>query len=355
MSSIYSMKSKPLKPGSIRYFFIINGMLLGNMAVNLAADFIADVFFINRNFDVSEGVTAILTQMDASYGIICTVVILVGTLWYERPIRKCVKLITTQKTPPQELLETAQKRLLNEPYMVVVMDTFIWGFGSFVYAGMGLHGGLSTGIATGLIAAMAAFFWAEHASQHHLVPLFFPQGDLSKVKGAKSIGLQVRLAALVCTVSLVPLAFIHVTIYQFQQMQIRGEIPQAILADKIQQAVAAESILFMIMSVLIALLVGHNLKRPVAQIIQTMGQIKKGDFDARATIYTTDEIGFSGETLTAMAEGLKERELIKDTFGRYVDTRIRDEILKGEIPLDGELKEATILFADLRGFTPLVD
>ena len=34
---------------------------------------------------------------------------------------------------------------------------------------------------------------------------------------------------------------------------------------------------------------------------------------------------------------------------------IRDEILNGNIPLDGELKEATILFADLRDFTPLVE
>ena len=46
---------------------------------------------------------------------------------------------------------------------------------------------------------------------------------------------------------------------------------------------------------------------------------------------------------------------VKETFGRYVSREVRDEILSGRIPLDGELKEVTVLFADLRDFTPMVE
>mgnify|MGYP002641008718 CR=1 FL=1 len=46
---------------------------------------------------------------------------------------------------------------------------------------------------------------------------------------------------------------------------------------------------------------------------------------------------------------------VKDTFGRYVSRQVRDEILSGRIPLDGEMREVTVLFADLRGFTPMVE
>ncbi len=46
---------------------------------------------------------------------------------------------------------------------------------------------------------------------------------------------------------------------------------------------------------------------------------------------------------------------VKDTFGRYVSREVRDEILSGRIPLDGEMKEVTMLFADLRNFTPMVE
>ena len=46
---------------------------------------------------------------------------------------------------------------------------------------------------------------------------------------------------------------------------------------------------------------------------------------------------------------------VKETFGRYVAREVRDEILSGRIPLDGEMKEVTVLFADLRNFTPMVE
>jgi class 3 adenylate cyclase/CHASE2 domain-containing sensor protein len=47
--------------------------------------------------------------------------------------------------------------------------------------------------------------------------------------------------------------------------------------------------------------------------------------------------------------------IVKDTFGRYVSREVRDEILSGRIPFDGEIKEVTVLFADLRNFTPMVE
>lgn len=51
----------------------------------------------------------------------------------------------------------------------------------------------------------------------------------------------------------------------------------------------------------------------------------------------------------------KERDFVNDVFGRYVSREVRDRILKGHIPLDGELKQATVLFADLREFTEMVE
>ena len=47
--------------------------------------------------------------------------------------------------------------------------------------------------------------------------------------------------------------------------------------------------------------------------------------------------------------------IVKNTFGRYVSREVRDEILSGRIPLNGEMKSVTVLFADLRDFTPMVE
>jgi class 3 adenylate cyclase len=51
----------------------------------------------------------------------------------------------------------------------------------------------------------------------------------------------------------------------------------------------------------------------------------------------------------------RERDFLNDTFGKYVSREVRDEILSGRVTLSGELKEVTVLFADLRDFTRLVE
>ena len=83
--------------------------------------------------------------------------------------------------------------------------------------------------------------------------------------------------------------------------------------------------------------------------------MRKGDFEGRVAVTSNDEIGYTGEAINEMTEGLKERDFIKDTFGKYVTREIRDEILSGSIPLDGEFKNVTMLFSDLSDFTRMVE
>jgi class 3 adenylate cyclase len=51
----------------------------------------------------------------------------------------------------------------------------------------------------------------------------------------------------------------------------------------------------------------------------------------------------------------EQTRILEETFGRYVAQEVRDEVLSGRIPLDGELKDVSVLFADLRDFTPLTE
>ena len=52
-----------------------------------------------------------------------------------------------------------------------------------------------------------------------------------------------------------------------------------------------------------------------------------------------------------MAEGLAERERIREAFGTYVDREVADHILRAGTDLGGEEVEVTMMFVDVRDFT----
>lgn len=335
-------------------FYVANEVLLGNALALLLGDWMTNIFFRNRVGEASDELLARFLYLDISYGAACALILSGLTIWYEQSIRKSLAGFHLGRPVDPCILENARRRVLNEPYFIVIIDAVAWALGSFLFWKAGSPGGMRIGLGSGLITVTLAFFWVEHISQHTRIPLFFPKGDLSTVSGVRSISLRVRFIALLFAVSLVPLAFVHLTIQRFGTADTTDAEALISLVHRLEQTIVMESAIFICVAIVLSLIVLHHLKRPVEEIIRVMGHAKQGDFSQKAKVLTNDEIGFAGEMLNSMNQGLMERELIKDTFGKYVDRRIRDEILSGRVSLDGERKEATILFADLRNFTPLV-
>jgi adenylate cyclase len=110
-------------------------------------------------------------------------------------------------------------------------------------------------------------------------------------------------------------------------------------------------------ALVVALLIGMGLAGgiigPVRTLVAGMHEVLKGNLRYRSNISREDEIGFLSRSFNEMVGGLQEREHIKDTFGRFVSRDVAAAVLDGRVPLEGERREVSILFQDIRGFTAL--
>jgi len=207
----------------------------------------------------------------------------------------------------------------------------------------------------GSITALFIYFSAENIWRKSL-PRFFPDGDLSQVQGAFRLHVKTRLVVVFLMVSLIPLMVLGVSAYT--------KASSLLTADPKSGSLIISALLIQIIfitttgaltALLLSLIVSKSVSKPIREMKNSMQEVARGNLDVKINVVSNDEIGALGEGFNSMISGLRDSEAIKESFGKYISEEVRDEILSGRVPLDGEMKRATLLFSDLRDFTPFVE
>jgi adenylate cyclase len=100
-----------------------------------------------------------------------------------------------------------------------------------------------------------------------------------------------------------------------------------------------------------AVLMARQVTSPVQILTRGVERIERGDYQVRVPAVGRDELSRLGSSFNRMAEGLDERDRVRALLGKTVSPEIAHELLNSGLELGGEVREASILFSDLRGFT----
>ncbi len=130
--------------------------------------------------------------------------------------------------------------------------------------------------------------------------------------------------------------------------------------DSIETSIRQErdSLLMMTLPVIFAGLIitfvmGFWFSDPLFRLVNATQEIGRGNYRHRIELGRNDEFGDLASAFNRMSEELFRNQLMQKSFGKYVGSQVADMILAspGSAWLKGRLCEATILFADIRGFT----
>ena len=262
--------------------------------------------------------------------------------------------------------DRARRRALLMPAFVALMSgggwvaaAFIWGvfwplLAGYFELGRALRQMFGIAFVAGPFVTAIVFFGSERLMRREL-PRLFPSGELSAVRVPR-LRVRTRMLAVFLLLGLLPLAVLSVAaLTRADALRTADAATAAAIIYNLNLVVVVLALGGLLVSVGLALLVAASVAQPLRELQAAMAQVRRGGLDARCAVVSNDEIGAVAEGFNAMVQGLREREAIRETFGRYVSPEVRDEILAGRVGGAGVQREVTILFADLRDFTPWVE
>ena len=298
-----------------------NEMLAANFLANFIGLILIELFLMRNEGPIPEEFwqNPVAYFIDAAFAPAAFTFVCGMTLLYERPIRSYLNAKFENAPLPAIIEHTARQRLLNEPFVLISLSFSMWLFSAIIYPVMfwaldigpyWMQRSCFLSLSTGLITVTVAFFMMEHILQKRLAPHFFPNGCLYTIPKTLRIRIRTRLAALLFASNIIPLITIFLIIHRLTVSQSEP----AMALDVLRSSISTNVIIFLVSGTLITMLVSRNLTLPFGEIIQTLRGVRNGNFDKKVRVTSNDEIGYTGDVINEMTEGLKERDRMRKSL-----------------------------------------
>jgi adenylate cyclase len=103
--------------------------------------------------------------------------------------------------------------------------------------------------------------------------------------------------------------------------------------------------------------VANTISKPLLEVVDASAQVSQGNLDVQINPRGNDEVAVLAASFNMMIDGLREGTLYRDLLGRAVSPEIRDTLRdtlrSGGLRLEGQDAMATVMLADVQGFTTI--
>jgi adenylate cyclase len=270
----------------------------------------------------------------------------IGTFWVTRRIVNSLRWAIEERPPTRD----DQQNTFVAPWRVARMVLVLWGVGAALLTT--LYGLRDTAFIPrflfavsfpGLVVATACYLITEFA----LRPVAAQALEAGPPPRRLTAGVMGRTMLVWLLGSGVPVLGIAVT--AIFALALGNLTPTQFEVAVLSIAAAALFFGFVLMWLLSWLTA-----TPVRVVRAALKHVEDGDLNTNVVVFDGTELGELQRGFNSMVEGLKERERVRDLFGRHVGREVAAAAEKQRPKLGGEERHVAVIFVDIIGSTQLV-
>ena len=258
-----------------------------------------------------------------------------------------------------------RRRAINAPAAIGLIGFAPWLASAFFFPAVTLvHFGRWSGelmsqqvlspLVNGFLAATTSYLLVDLVFQRMVKPRVFPDGDLMQVDGSIAPGVRLRLLVFLLAVAFAPL-FTMLGLVRAASVRFAAGIPAAEVVPHLTSGSLVTFFLYGTLGVCLTLVVARIITRPLAEMAAGLRRVEAGDLAVDVRVASDDELGVLETGVNSLVATLRDREHILRTFGHVVEPSVRDHLLSGDLRPGGELRDVSVLFCDLRGYTAIAE
>ncbi|MGI8845060.1 MAG: adenylate/guanylate cyclase domain-containing protein [Thermoleophilaceae bacterium] len=292
-----------------------------------------------------ENETAAQAANFLTFGVFMIVAIAVGSVWGHRRLNPTRDWLREDRTPD----ESEQRLTLRAPRRMLSVNAVMWLLAIVVFVTLNAFFSLALAIVVAIIVALGGLTTSAIAyllTERLLRPAVARALSNRAPKRPVTPGIVTRSLAAWALGTAVP-------IFGLALVAIASLAGRDVSETQLAVTVLALGGIALAVGLLITWQAARSVADPVVSVRSALNDVEGGHFDTEVPVFDGSELGLLQAGFNRMAAGLREREEMRDLFGRHVGTDVARAALQRGTDMGGETSHVAVLFTDVVGSTSL--